>query len=161
MNPSFFRLAALSLTAISSFLTTNALAIDTPAPAKTARSPILWDDGTMLKDLAQERKDSEQRTTWSMGHFARTLVVLTLIPCAVPTSTLNRDGPVASGSKGMSIATRTPDNGDGTFTNPLFYDEFSDPDMIRVGDWFYRGHGSQPHCPTRREHTRCEERSAV
>jgi hypothetical protein len=23
-------------------------------------------------------------------------------------------------------------NGNGTFTNPLFYDEFSDPDMIRV-----------------------------
>jgi xylan 1,4-beta-xylosidase len=31
----------------------------------------------------------------------------------------------------------TPDNGNGTFTNPLFYDEFSDPDMIRVGEDFY------------------------
>ncbi|KQQ33334.1 glycoside hydrolase [Duganella sp. Leaf126] len=31
----------------------------------------------------------------------------------------------------------TPDNGNGTFTNPIFYDEFSDPDLIRVGDWFY------------------------
>lgn len=30
-----------------------------------------------------------------------------------------------------------PDNGNGTFTNPLFYDEFSDPDMIRVGEDFY------------------------
>lgn len=30
-----------------------------------------------------------------------------------------------------------PDNGNGTYTNPLFYDEFSDPDMIRVGDDFY------------------------
>ena len=29
------------------------------------------------------------------------------------------------------------DNGNGSFTNPLFYDEFSDPDLIRVGDWFY------------------------
>jgi len=28
-------------------------------------------------------------------------------------------------------------NGNGTFTNPLFYDEFSDPDLIRVGDDFY------------------------
>ena len=27
----------------------------------------------------------------------------------------------------------TADNGNGTFTNPLFYDEFSDPDLIRVG----------------------------
>lgn len=29
------------------------------------------------------------------------------------------------------------DNGNGSFTNPLFYDEFSDPDLIRVGDDFY------------------------
>lgn len=29
------------------------------------------------------------------------------------------------------------DNGDGTFSNPLFYDEFSDPDLIRVGSDFY------------------------
>ena len=29
------------------------------------------------------------------------------------------------------------DNDNGTFTNPLFYDEFSDPDLIRVGDDFY------------------------
>lgn len=33
--------------------------------------------------------------------------------------------------------TWTADNGNGTFTNPLFYDEFSDPDMIRVGDDYY------------------------
>ncbi len=33
--------------------------------------------------------------------------------------------------------TWTADNGDGTFTNPLFYDEFSDPDMIRVGEDYY------------------------
>src|SRR5665213_1452977 len=33
--------------------------------------------------------------------------------------------------------TWTADNGNGTYTNPLFYDEFSDPDMIRVGEDFY------------------------
>jgi xylan 1,4-beta-xylosidase len=33
--------------------------------------------------------------------------------------------------------TWTSDNGNGTFTNPLFYDEFSDPDLIRVGDNYY------------------------
>ena len=31
----------------------------------------------------------------------------------------------------------TADNGNGTFTNPLFYDEFTDPDLIRVGTDFY------------------------
>lgn len=40
-------------------------------------------------------------------------------------------------AQGLSTKTWTPDNGNGTFTNPLFYDEFSDPDMIRVGDYFY------------------------
>ncbi|MEO5681314.1 MAG: glycoside hydrolase 43 family protein [Chitinophagaceae bacterium] len=33
--------------------------------------------------------------------------------------------------------TWTADNGNGTFTNPLFYDEFSDPDLIRVADDYY------------------------
>lgn len=33
--------------------------------------------------------------------------------------------------------TWTSDNGNGTFTNPLFYDEFSDPDLIRVGNDYY------------------------
>ena len=31
----------------------------------------------------------------------------------------------------------TADNGNRTFTNPLFYDEFTDPDLIRVGTDFY------------------------
>ena len=34
-------------------------------------------------------------------------------------------------------STWTPDNGNGTYTNPIFYEEFSDPDMIRVGDYCY------------------------
>ena len=33
--------------------------------------------------------------------------------------------------------TWTPDNGNGTFTNPIFYEEFSDPDMILVGEDYY------------------------
>jgi hypothetical protein len=39
----------------------------------------------------------------------------------------------------------TADNGNGTYTNPLFYDEFSDPDIIRVGDDFYMA-GTTMHC---------------
>ena len=37
----------------------------------------------------------------------------------------------------LSGGTWTADNGNGTFTNPLFYDEFSDPDLIRVGGDYY------------------------
>jgi beta-xylosidase len=31
----------------------------------------------------------------------------------------------------------TPDNGDGTFTNPILCADYSDPDVVRVGDDFY------------------------
>lgn len=43
---------------------------------------------------------------------------------------------VASASL-VSAQTWSADNGNGTYSNPLFYDEFSDPDLIRVGDYFY------------------------
>lgn len=36
-----------------------------------------------------------------------------------------------------NIQTWTSDNGNGTYTNPLLYDEFSDPDLIRVKDDYY------------------------
>lgn len=34
---------------------------------------------------------------------------------------------------GANAQSWSADNGNGTYTNPLFYDEFSDPDIIRVG----------------------------
>lgn len=46
-------------------------------------------------------------------------------------------GPAESLAGAPGQRTWTADNGDGTFTNPLFYDEFSDPDMIRVGEDYY------------------------
>jgi xylan 1,4-beta-xylosidase len=38
-----------------------------------------------------------------------------------------------------AAATRhwTADNGNGTYSNPLFFEEFEDPDVIRVGDDYY------------------------
>jgi len=37
----------------------------------------------------------------------------------------------------LNSPTWMSDNGNGTFSNPLFFDEFSDPDMIRVGNDYY------------------------
>src|SRR5437868_1316350 len=31
----------------------------------------------------------------------------------------------------------TADNGNGTYSNPLFYEEIEDPDVIRVGEDYY------------------------
>ena len=42
-----------------------------------------------------------------------------------------------SGAMAQTNKSWTADNGNGTFTNPLFYDEFSDPDILRVGDDYY------------------------
>jgi len=48
---------------------------------------------------------------------------------------------MAQDSKAQNLETLhcswTADNGNGTYTNPIFYDEFSDPDLIRVGDDYY------------------------
>ncbi len=59
-----------------------------------------------------------------MRHLLRILLpaMLALCPC------------IASAG---AAASWSADNGNGTYTNPLFYDEFSDPDLIRVGEWFY------------------------
>jgi len=43
----------------------------------------------------------------------------------------------ASGLPPAAIKHWTADNGNGTYSNPLFYSEFEDPDMIRVGDDYY------------------------
>ena len=40
-------------------------------------------------------------------------------------------------SRGIAPQTWTADNGNGTYSNPLFHDEFADPDIIRVGSDFY------------------------
>jgi xylan 1,4-beta-xylosidase len=57
--------------------------------------------------------------------YSKWLMILLLLSSTIPafTQTLNKSW--------------TSDNGNGTFTNPLFYDEFSDPDLIRVGDNYY------------------------
>lgn len=52
---------------------------------------------------------------------------------------------ITATSYGQNVQSWTADNGNGTFTNPLFYDEFSDPDILRVGDDYYLA-GTTMHC---------------
>ncbi|MGB2819944.1 MAG: family 43 glycosylhydrolase [Phycisphaerae bacterium] len=41
------------------------------------------------------------------------------------------------GSRQACPKSWTADNGNGTYSNPLFYEEFEDPDVIRVGEDYY------------------------
>lgn len=41
----------------------------------------------------------------------------------------------------------SPDNGDGTFTNPILWGDYPDPDVVRVGDWFYMVSTSMHYVP--------------
>ena len=43
----------------------------------------------------------------------------------------------AAGTSASAARHWTADNGNGTYSNPLFYEEFEDPDPIRVGDDYY------------------------
>ncbi|WP_321470080.1 family 43 glycosylhydrolase [uncultured Paludibaculum sp.] len=66
-------------------------------------------------------------TTLSANAVRATTYVLIAMLCA------------ALSASAQSPKTRSwaADNGNGTYSNPLFYDEFSDPDMIRVGPDYY------------------------
>ena len=45
--------------------------------------------------------------------------------------------PGSSGTSTAAARSWVADNGNGTYSNPLFYEEFEDPDVIRVGDDYY------------------------
>jgi xylan 1,4-beta-xylosidase len=63
----------------------------------------------------------------------RGLVSLALLAgCAATAATSPSSGISADAAKHW-----TADNGNGTYSNPLFYEEFEDPDVIRVGDTYY------------------------
>ena len=50
----------------------------------------------------------------------------------------------------QSVPVWNPDRGDGTFRNPILFADYSDPDVIRVGDDFYMtasSFGSVPALP--------------
>ena len=65
------------------------------------------------------------RATMSMLAAGSVLFVLVAVP-------MDWTGPSIAAAQGW-----TSDNGNGTYSNPLFYEEFEDPDVIRVGDDYY------------------------
>src|SRR5579862_2642332 len=44
---------------------------------------------------------------------------------------------LAQTNANKNIGPWSPDNGDGTYKNPIIFADYSDPDVIRVGDDFY------------------------
>jgi hypothetical protein len=60
-----------------------------------------------------------------------------LLLCASLTTLLALPAAAPAGPAQAARRSWAADNGNGTYSNPLFYDEFSDPDMIRVGADYY------------------------
>lgn len=71
----------------------------------------------------------------TVDHHTLTLIFLLFVQSFFP-GTSSSQIPVRS-VQDSAQCTWMPDNGNGTFTNPLFYEEFSDPDLIRVEDDYY------------------------
>ena len=70
------------------------------------------------------------------------IATFSLALCAGSISASAQNGQVSAQKKLVTQQqpgrmTWSADNGNGTYTNPLFYDEFSDPDIIRVGEDYY------------------------
>ncbi len=70
-----------------------------------------------------------------MRRFRFLLVFVGMVTLAVGVNTAaSPHSPAASAAAPRSW---TADNGNGTYSNPLFYEEFEDPDVIRVGEDYY------------------------
>jgi beta-xylosidase len=65
-------------------------------------------------------------------HAPRIASLLALAFFAVSVAPLGSSGAPANAAQHW-----TADNGNGTYSNPLFYEEFEDPDVIRVGQDYY------------------------
>jgi beta-xylosidase len=66
----------------------------------------------------------------------RSAAVLILLASSVVLR-LGAAPPESSGPLAARTQSWTADNGNGTYSNPLFYEEFEDPDVIRVGADYY------------------------
>ena len=65
-------------------------------------------------------------------YFLRFVCLPVLTVCSIYTTS-------HASTESASLAEKhwTADNGNGTYSNPLFYEEFEDPDIIRVGEDYY------------------------
>jgi xylan 1,4-beta-xylosidase len=70
-----------------------------------------------------------------MRRFRFLLVLAGLITLAVGVNTAAP--PPSSAASNAAARSWAADNGNGTYSNPLFYEEFEDPDVIRVGEDYY------------------------
>jgi len=70
-----------------------------------------------------------------MGRFQNLLGFVSLV--TLTAGVIIATPPVSFGTSADASKHWTADNGNGTYSNPLFYEEFEDPDVIRVGDDYY------------------------
>src|SRR6516162_5009292 len=70
-----------------------------------------------------------------MRHVQYLLVCASLV--AVSVSAIDAAPPEPAATSTARARSWTADNGNGTYSNPLFYEEFEDPDIIRVGEDYY------------------------
>jgi len=72
---------------------------------------------------------------YSAGRLNAPLLLVMLLACVAWETSF---GQVHGGERGApNPGPWRPDNGDGTYKNPILFADYSDPDVIRVGDDFY------------------------
>ena len=92
----------------------------------------------VFTDIRYTKKDNEAMSEGLLQTLKRQgFLLVMLFALLLPSfSFLHAQNPLSLGG-GRGEVSWTADNGNGTYTNPLFYDEFSDPDILRVGDDYY------------------------
>lgn len=69
----------------------------------------------------------------------KTRIAFSIIIAAILTVFFSGTGLLAQVEEDSILmdAVWVPDNGDGTYTNPIIYADYSDPDLVMIGDDFY------------------------
>lgn len=70
-------------------------------------------------------------------HRFNPILMILMILSFSSTSILTAFAQVTEEDSILMDAVWIPDNGDGTYTNPILYADYSDPDIVKVGDDFY------------------------
>jgi beta-xylosidase len=66
-------------------------------------------------------------------HLPEAIALIALMMSCVSCQTVSKMDQPSANAKPVWV----PDNGDGTYKNPIIYADYSDPDVVRVGDDFY------------------------
>lgn len=130
---------------------TSVYTLDRPKNINEGRTTMyMWDKSMVpLAEAATATGASEPTATPAGSPEATATIVPTKAPTIAPTTVPTAPPTGSPEPQGPTVVPNSywGDNGDGTFTNPVLALDYSDPDVIRVGEDYYMVTSTFMDCP--------------